>query len=207
MKRSIRIKVMNVAATALGILPRPVLKASWGVLSLMPGPLGIVLRYAVVRRCAARCGENVYIARFVVLKHLERLSLGSNVSIHESCYFDAFGEILIGSNVSIAHQSSILSFNHTWDDLSKPIKYNPLTPQQVVINDDVWLGCGVRILPGAALGTRSVVAAGCVVNRVFGPGSVVAGVPARVIRMLPLADQPHEEDDPSRAVLSAEALT
>lgn len=173
---------MNAMAVVVGIVPAVMLRACWEVFSLVPGALGIVLRYAVLRKCAARCGDNVYVGRFVVIKNMGRLALGNNVSIHDTCYLDALGEIRIGSNVSIAHQTSIVSFNHTWDDPTTPIKYNPLVELPIVIEDDVWIGCGVRLLAGAHLGSRSIAAAGCVVNRPFGPGEMVGGVPARVIR-------------------------
>ena len=175
---------MNALAAIVGVVPAAVLRACWELFSLIPGAFGIVLRYAVLKKCAARCGDNVYIGRFVVIKNMGRLTLGSNVSIHDTCYLDALGQIRIGSNVSIAHQTSIVSFDHTWDDQTTPIKYNPLVELPIVIEDDVWIGCGVRLLAGAHLGTRSIAAAGCVVNSAFGPGEMVGGVPARIIRSI-----------------------
>ncbi|MNV87161.1 Galactoside O-acetyltransferase [compost metagenome] len=55
---------------------------------------------------------------------------------------------------------------------------------QVEIDDDVWIGCGVRVMPGIVIGKRAVVAAGSVVTRDVPPDTVVAGVPAKVIKRL-----------------------
>ena len=126
----------------------------------------------------------VYVGSFVTLKNFDKISIGSNVSIHDSCYIDGLGGCFIGNNVSIAHQSSILTFNHTWSDINLPIKYNPVLMSTVFIADDVWIGCGVRIMPGVSIGTRSVVAAGAVVVYDVPSNCLVGGVPAKVIKKL-----------------------
>lgn len=152
------------------------------------GKLALATRYVSLRAVAKRCGDNVYIDSSVRIKNGQYLSIGRNVSIHSFCYIDSLGGIDIGKNVSIAHSVSILSADHTWEDLSRPIKYNPVILRPTVIEDDVWIGCGVRILGGARIGRRCIVAAGAVVKGELAPGGLYAGVPARRIRDLPLMD-------------------
>lgn len=166
----------------LGFLPASILRGGWGYASLLPGGAGVLIRFGLLKNLAAQCGENVYIARFVVIKNWEALSIGDNVSIHEGCYIDAYGGVTIGSNVSIAHQVSIVSFDHGWSDLSCPIKYNPSTRGAILIADDVWIGCGSRLLASSCISQRSVVAAGAVVRGVFSCNVVLAGVPAKIIK-------------------------
>jgi acetyltransferase-like isoleucine patch superfamily enzyme len=125
-------------------------------------------------------GVNVYISRFVILKNIEKISFGDNVSIHEFSYLDGLGGIFIGDNVSIAHNASIISFEHTYDLLEFPIKYNPLITKSIEIADDVWIGCGVRILGGTLIGSRTIVAAGSVVKGQLTNNSIYAGVPAKL---------------------------
>lgn len=148
------------------------------------GAFGLVIRYVLVKILAKSCGDNVSIQPGVYLYNLQNISLGSNVSIHPMCYIDGAGSIAIGNNVSIAHGSSILSANHTWEDITVPIKYNKQSLGSVVIESDVWIGCGCRILVNVNLGSRSVVAAGAVVNKSVKANSVVGGVPARHLKVI-----------------------
>ena len=146
------------------------------------GNIGATLRYILVKKLAKSCGSNVGIKPYVVLQRLENLSLGDNVSIHHFCYIDAEGGVKIGNDVSIAHNSSILSSNHVWDNPELPIKYNPVKYAEVFIDDDVWIGCGCRILAGTHIRSHSVVAAGAVVNKNVEAHTVVGGVPAKLIK-------------------------
>ena len=148
------------------------------------GKFGLLLRYVFLKNLAETVGDNVSIQPGVYLLNLTNLRIGNNVSIHPMCYIDAEGGITIGNDVSIAHSTSILSTNHEWSDLSLPIKYNAVKYNAVVINDDVWIACGVRILAGVEIGNRSVVAAGAVVNKSFNCNTVVGGVPAKILKLL-----------------------
>jgi acetyltransferase-like isoleucine patch superfamily enzyme len=110
--------------------------------------------------------------------------LGNNVNIHRFCYLDARGGIDIGDDVSIAHGCSLVAFDHSWDDRSKPIKYNPLVAAPIEIGSDVWLGCGVRVLSGVSIGKRSIIAAGAVVTKGFYEAGIFGGVPAKCLSEL-----------------------
>jgi|SRR5690606_2734508 len=146
------------------------------------GPIGLVLRYIFLKNCAQKVGDNVSIHPCVFLFNLNHVVIGDNVSIHPLCYLDGFGGLEIGSNVSIAHNCSILTTNHQWSDLNLPIKYNKEVTGKVVIKDDVWLGCGVRILAGVNINSRSILAAGAVVTKDVESNSIYAGVPAKKIK-------------------------
>lgn len=142
----------------------------------------LLLRYFYVRKNAALCGENIFIGKYVTLKNIDGLSLGSNISIQAYCYLDAFGKINIGDNVSIANHSSIISFEHTWSNENIPIKYNSIQKGTINISQDVWIGSGCRILSNTTINTRSVVAAGAVVNKDVDSNSIFGGIPARKIK-------------------------
>ena len=146
--------------------------------------LQIVLRYYKFRLLFKSTGTNVSIHNKVIIKHPENINIGSNVSIHPLCYLDAEGNIEIGNNVSIAHNTTILSSNHTWQDPATPIKYNPKSYSDVIIEDDVWIGCGVRIMGGVRIRKRCVIAAGAVVTKECKSNALYAGVPARFIKAI-----------------------
>lgn len=148
------------------------------------GKFGLLIRYVLLKNIANEVGENVTIHPNVFLFNIDKIKFGSNISVHPLCYIDGYGGVQIGDNVSIAHNTSIISTNHTWNQIDIPIKYNPVRFNKVIINDDVWIGCGVRILAGTIIGSRSIIAAGAVVNKKISGNSIMAGVPAKKIKSI-----------------------
>ncbi|GGD65626.1 acyltransferase [Paenibacillus nasutitermitis] len=178
--------VLNMTAKAMRIVPRPLLVWWWTLSDLLPHLPGVAVRYCILKRLAKRCGDNVLVGPGVEIRYWERLSVGSNVSIHKQCYIDAYGELDIDDEVSIAHQTSLVSFQHTWSDESMPIRDNAVVSGKIRIARDVWIGCGVRVLSGVEIGSRSVIAAGAVVTRSVPSGVVAAGVPAKNVKTIAL---------------------
>lgn len=166
----------------ISLLPYKIRLILWEVINYFPGKIGIGLRYITLSSLTKKCGDNVYIGKGVTINNFSELIIGKNVSIHNNCYIDAIGSIHIGNNVSIAHNSSIISFDHTWENLTVPIKYNPLKLKEVRINDDVWVGCGCRILSGVEIKSRTIIAAGSVVNKMVKSNQIIAGVPGVKIK-------------------------
>lgn len=148
------------------------------------GRIGLVLRYTFLKNCAGDLGDNVSIQPGVFLFNPNKISFGNNISIHPMCYIEGAGGITISDNVSIAHSSTLISANHTWSDPSIPIKYNLETFSPILIEEDVWIGCAVRILAGVKIGRRSIVAAGAVVTKSFEQNAMIAGIPAKIIKKI-----------------------
>lgn len=166
----------------MSIFPNGFKKFIWDSISVFGGKVFVGLRYALLKTMSKEAGDNVYIGKYVVLKNLSKIKIGSNVSIHDFTYIDGAGGLTIGNDVSIAHNCSILTTNHQWDDVETPIKYNKEKHQAVKIADDVWIGCGVRILAGVEINSRSIVAAGAVVNKNIEEKTIYGGVPAKRIK-------------------------
>jgi acetyltransferase-like isoleucine patch superfamily enzyme len=92
------------------------------------------------------------------------------------------GDIKIGKHCLIAAHTGIYANNHNFADPTEPIKYQGITCKGIVIEDDCWLGHGVKVLDGVTIGKGSVIGAGAVVTKDIPPFSVAVGVPARVIK-------------------------
>ena len=165
-------------------LPRSLCMCFWTFADLVPARLAWLLRLGVLHRLAKHCGQRVYIGCGCEIRNWEYLEIGDDVSIHSHCYLDARGGLRIGNQVSVAHQTSILTSDHLWSDPSRPIRENPVVLKPVVIEDDVWIGCGCRILAGVTIHSRSVVGAGAVVTRSVPAGWLAIGVPARLAKSI-----------------------
>lgn len=179
-------KAIHACCWLFSHFPMPIRRLMWSFLDLFSGNIALGLRYCLLKTMAKSCGESVFIAQNVEILGANELEIGSGVSIHRFCYINASGGIRIGNEVSIAHASTLIASNHTWGNPDLPIRRNPLSSAPITIHDDVWIGCGVRILAGVEVGSRTVIAAGAVVNRNLEPYGVYGGIPAKRIKSLTL---------------------
>ena len=94
------------------------------------------------------------------------------------------GPVEIGNNVNLAQGITVTALNHNFSDTNKRIDEQGVSTNPVTIEDDVWVGANAVILPGVTIGEHCVVAAGAVVTKDVPPHSLVAGVPAKVIKKI-----------------------
>lgn len=132
-----------------------------------------------------RIGDNVYIGHYTILKGYYRgeMAIGDGTWIGQQCFFHSAGDIIIGRNVGIGPGVKIITSSHIEEGISKPILHSRVEFSRVVIEDDADIGVGAIILPGVRVGRGVQVGAGAVVSRDAPDYAVVAGVPARVLRM------------------------
>jgi acetyltransferase-like isoleucine patch superfamily enzyme len=112
----------------------------------------------------------------------EGFTIGDHSNIGPYCYVGCAGYIQIGKNVLMGPRVSLFAENHIFSDPERLIREQGVNRQGIIIEDDCWLGSGCIILDGVTIGHGSVVAAGSVVTESIPPLSVVAGVPAKVIK-------------------------
>ena len=97
-------------------------------------------------------------------------------------------QVVIGERVSMGPNISFIcesSPNNSSKMSGHPyIQKNLLKNEKIIIEDDVWIGANVTILPGVVIGECSIVGAGAVVNKSVPPNTIVAGIPARPLRTL-----------------------
>ena len=94
------------------------------------------------------------------------------------------GPVEIGDNVNLAQGITVTALNHNFGDTNKRIDEQGVSTNAVKISNDVWIGANAVVLPGVTIGHHCVVAAGAVVTKDVPPHSLVAGVPAKVIKQI-----------------------
>lgn len=118
-------------------------------------------------------GSSIHMGAFFVESNL---SVGLNSVINRNCHLDCRGGIVLGNNVSISPECSLITGSH---DVNSPdFKY---IEGHIIINDYVWIGTRAMILPNIELGEGAVICAGAVVTKDVRPYTIVGGVPARKI--------------------------
>ena len=108
------------------------------------------------------------------------ITLGKRVFVNSGCCFQDQGGIEIGDDVLIGQQVVIATLNH---DLA-PARRGNMFPAPVKIGNKVWIGAHVTILPGVTVRDGAVVGAGAVVTKDVPANAVVAGVPAKIIKII-----------------------
>jgi maltose O-acetyltransferase len=126
-------------------------------------------------------GKNAHFMENVCFDSAEEISIGDNVFINRNVVI-GHGSITIGDFVYIGCNALILAQNHGVLDYKIPIGLQPLISSPVIIEDDVWIGANVVILPGVKVGRGAVIGAGAVVTKDISPFAIVGGVPAKLIK-------------------------
>jgi maltose O-acetyltransferase len=159
----------------------------------LPDSAFATTRTALFKAAGVRIGERSLIQGAMWLTGVgnvcELLTIGEDTLITRRLHADLGAPVRIGSHVRIGHDVSLLTVNHHFG--AGDFRAGPRYFGEIHIEDGCWIGSRCTVLPGVVVGRGAVVAAGAVVTRSVPPDSLVAGVPARVIRELP----PEAEDE------------
>lgn len=140
--------------------------------------------FLVTDNAVMEIGDNCTIQNFAffqLTKPEPHLFIGHNTVIGRHTMITAKNLIRIGNNVLMGAYVQIIDHNHGMGR-DKPIREQPALIGEVVIEDDVWIGAGAKILMNAHIGVGAVIGANAVVTGDVPPYAVVGGVPARVIK-------------------------
>ncbi|HEY9861079.1 MAG TPA: DapH/DapD/GlmU-related protein [Candidatus Obscuribacterales bacterium] len=113
------------------------------------------------------------------------------------------GRITIGKDCLIASHCGIYASNHDFSNPARKICEQGVTAKGIVIEDDCWLGSGVRVLDGVTIHQGSVIGAGAVVTKDIPPYSIAVGVPAKAIAQRHQLDNSQLHELPSYAALAS----
>lgn len=132
------------------------------------------------KRILESSGDNINIEREATFG--SRTRLGDNSGIGVNC--ELHGEVRIGNDVMMAPEVVMYTANHSFEDMDTPMRLQGDDESRpITVGNDVWIGRRAMVMPGVSIGNGSIVAAGAVVTRDVPEFSVVAGVPAKVVKM------------------------
>jgi acetyltransferase-like isoleucine patch superfamily enzyme len=129
-----------------------------------------------------RMGKNAYILDYCHIYNPKGVEIGDYTGINHHTDIGGRGGLRIGNYVMIGPYCQILTAEHEYRNQKLPIYLQPIKCNEVVIEDDVWIGTKVVVLPGVCVGKGAIVGAGSVVTKNVEPYSIVAGVPAKFLK-------------------------
>lgn len=110
-----------------------------------------------------------------------RVTIGHHSHVNQNTFIQA---ATIGNYVMIGPEVAIMANSHVYDRTDIPMEQQGMTEiSPVIIEDDVWIGRNVKIMPGITIKTGSIIGAGAVVTKDVEAFSIVGGVPAKLIKM------------------------
>lgn len=129
-----------------------------------------------------KIGKGVYIMEGCKIHHPQNIIIYDHTGINHNTDLDGAGGLTVGQHVMIGPYCVILTSLHQSDDWVKPISKQGYVNGAVLIEDDVWIGTHVIIMPEVRIGKGAIIGAGAVVTHDVKPYSIVGGIPARHIR-------------------------
>ena len=137
----------------------------------------------------ARSGR-VHFGRFVwigdrskIRCHEGVVEIGEKTVMGQECTISAYQRVRIGAECVIADRAMFIDFDHGVVEVDRPIRLQGIYKRDVVVGSNVWIGYGACILRGVHVGDNAIVGTNAVVTKDVPANAVVAGIPARIIRM------------------------
>jgi acetyltransferase-like isoleucine patch superfamily enzyme len=115
--------------------------------------------------------------------HEGEISVGAKTVMGQECTISAYKHVSIGRECVVADRVMLIDFDHGMVEVDRPIRLQGIYKRDVRVGNNVWIGYGACVLRGVTVGDNAVIGTSAVVTKDVPPNAVVAGVPARIIRM------------------------
>jgi acetyltransferase-like isoleucine patch superfamily enzyme len=146
--------------------------------------LGGGVKLQIGRRGRASFGRWVWIGHDTKIRcHEGEVRIGDKTVLGQECTISAYQHVSIGEQCILADRSMLIDFDHNVAEVERPIRVQGIYKRDVRVGNNVWIGYEAKILRGVTVGDNSIIGAGAVVTKDVPANAVVAGAPARVIRM------------------------
>lgn len=158
---------------------------------LLRGPVALLRLYAyyivnyIYGRRVAQIGRNTNIRPTVMLREPRNIVIGDNCRFNNNCILNGghgTAKLRFGNNVLVGPNVAFYVANHNHTDPDTPIKDAGYIEQDIIVDDDVWIGANSVITSGVHIGRGAVIGAGSVVTHDIPPYAVACGTPARIVK-------------------------
>jgi acetyltransferase-like isoleucine patch superfamily enzyme len=150
------------------------------------GPVffGRNLELEIGKRGVIRFGRFAWIGDGTKIRcHEGEVIIGPKTVLGQECTISAYRHVRIGEQCVVADRAMFIDFDHGVVEVERPVRVQGIYKREVDVGSNVWVGYGACVLRGVAVGDNSVIGTNCVVTRDVPANAVVAGVPARIVRM------------------------
>ena len=145
------------------------------------GP-GVILQ--IGRQASIELGRWSWIGHGTKIRaHEGVVSIGAKTVLGQECTISAFQHVSIGRECVIADRVMLIDFDHGVVEVERPVRLQGIYKRDVRVGNNVWIGYGACILRGVTVGDNAIIGTSAVVTHDVPANAVVAGVPARLIRM------------------------
>ena len=136
------------------------------------------------RNATLRIGRWAWIGNGTKIRvHEGEVSIGAKTVMGQECTISAYRHIAIGRECILADRVMLIDFDHGVVETERPIRLQGIYKRDVHVGHNVWIGYGACVLRGVSVGDNAIVGTNSVLTRDVPENAVVAGAPARVIRM------------------------
>lgn len=138
------------------------------------------IRAFLLKRLFKKFGRDINIEPKVIFYNISESEIGDHSGIG---MYSLVGTIKIAKDVMIGEQLIAITQNHEFSDINVPMRLQGFKNcEPITIEDDVWIGSRVTILPGVKVGKGAIIGAGAVVTKDVLPYTIVGGNPAKLIK-------------------------
>jgi len=142
------------------------------------------VRLEIGRDAVLRIGRWAWVGHGCKIRvHEGEVSIGAKTVIGQDCTISAYQRISIGRECILADRVMLIDFDHGAVEVERPVRLQGIYKRDVHVGHNVWMGYGACVLRGVSIGDNSIIGTSAVVTSSMPANAVLAGVPARVIRM------------------------
>ena len=150
-----------------------------GICFVCPG-----VQLEIGRGAALRIGRWAWIGHGSKIRvHEGEVLIGAKTVMGQECTISAYQHVEIGRECIVADRVMLIDFDHGVVEVERPIRLQGIYKRDIRVGHNVWIGYGACVLRGVSVGNNSILGTSAVVTQDVPENAVVAGIPARVIRM------------------------